>query len=134
MNLEFLKAQVNLLAEDEFDSGEVLKLLAKVEEVLGPDILISDYLFQISRDKGLELEIGLFDRSNIFDFTLSNDQVFHCKQALKSINNTEFFIGKGKSTLKIFGEIKLDYNVVMPDSPNSLINYQNSLKKAISEL
>ena len=134
MNFAFIKAQVTLLAEDEFAQESIEKLLQKMEQVLGSEFQITDYLFQISRDYGVELEAGLFDDLYIYDFTLSQNEIYFCKQTLASIHETEFFINKYKSTLKIYGEKKLDYNVLMPETPDQLLRYQSSIKQAIAKV
>lgn len=133
MNLNFLKAQVRLIAEDEFSGESLNKLFLKMDEVLDPDLRIENYLLQIELEQSNELGIGFFDLEYIYDFTISKDQIYHFKQKVRHIRDTDFQVGRGKATLRIFGEKKLNYSVLMPGSPIALLSYQDSIKKLINK-
>lgn len=134
LNLEFIRCQVRLLAEDDLALERMKVLFAKMDQVLDPHLNIQHYLFQIEYDPEFKCVVSFFDSQFIYDFKLTEENLQFSKQSLKKVKDTDLEIGKSQTTLKVIGETKLSYRIRMPEAPDELLNYQKSLSQEIAKL
>lgn len=130
-NLAQIKDDIRSVAANIFESHHLNDFILQAESLVGNQCVI-DCIIQVSTDEGLELEIGFFTNKQIADVTLSKGKIFFYSYSVEKIEAVEIKDAEAKWTLTISGEKKFDYNVVKPNLPNALVNYEKSLKELIN--
>lgn len=123
-----IEQEIREIAKENFPANLVENFVSKFHSLLVDEKPL-DFFLQISTDQGNELELGFFTKTQIVDVTLSNGKVYFYAYPVISIQLIEIIDSNLKSTLKIQGEKKFDYNVVKPKPISNLERYEISLRK-----
>lgn len=123
-----INEKIRFLGKDRFDEFLIDEFIAKFNDIAAGKPVV-DSILQISTDEGEELEIGFFTSDTIADITLSRGKVYSCTYPLSKVRDIKISDANTKWILTIIGEKKFDYNVVKPESVESLQKYEASIRQ-----
>lgn len=128
MDLNFLKAQLVLELEEDFQLEEIFLILIKIVKACGKDFVMKDYLLNHRRDPQSELYLALFTDSQLCHLRYKNGTLGLSTMGLSELQKTHFSVHKSRASLTILGPQKFVLSNQMPDSPKKLLDFQKSLE------
>lgn len=127
-----VKIEIEKMANSYFEPSLVSEFIAIADSYTNGDEIIG-YLIQISTDQGIELEFGFYTKNKIVDITLSKGKIYSYSYPISKIQTVVLVDAGHKWTCTIIGEKKFDYNVVKPNSIESLQIYERSIREFLSQ-